>query len=46
MASGAFDTVLGAALPTAIVVTTAIAAVLPAARSAARTDPSTALRGE
>jgi predicted permease len=46
LASGAFDTVLGAALPTAIVVTTAIAAVLPAARSAARTDPSTALRGE
>ena len=34
------------ALPTAVVVAAGIAAVLPAARRAARTDPTIALRGE
>ena len=45
IASGGFD-VSSVALPAAIVVAAAIAAVLPAARRAARTDPLIALRGE
>ena len=46
LATGGFDILLSLALPTTVVVMTSIAAVLPAARRAARTDPSTALRGE
>jgi ABC-type antimicrobial peptide transport system permease subunit len=34
------------ALPTVVVVAAGIAAVLPAARRAARTDPTIALRGD
>jgi hypothetical protein len=43
--TGGFD-VLGMALPAAVIVAAGIAAVLPAARRAARTDPLLALRGE
>ena len=46
LASGGFDILLTVALPATVVVAASIAAVLPAARRAARTDPSTALRGE
>lgn len=45
IATGGFD-VSVAALPTAVVVAAGIAALLPAARRAARTDPSIVLRGE
>jgi predicted permease len=44
-ATGGFDA-WSIALPTAVVVAAGIAAVLPAARRAARTDPTIALRGE
>jgi putative ABC transport system permease protein len=43
--AGGFDA-LSVALPAAVVGAAGIAAVLPAARQAARTDPSIALRGE
>jgi predicted permease len=45
IATGGFD-VLSIVLPTAVVVAAGIAAALPAAHRAARTDPLLALRGE